>query len=70
MWFVRCLGMLGIPTRHGRLKDLTKFDASFFGVYPKQTNRMDPQLRILLEVTYEAILDAGWSTIFYFIENF
>ncbi|XP_060583977.1 fatty acid synthase-like [Ruditapes philippinarum] len=52
-------GMYGLPKRSGKLKDLSKFDASFFGVHPKQANSMDPQLRILLEVTYEAIVDAG-----------
>jgi len=49
-----------MPKRCGKLKDLTKFDASFFGVHPKQANGMDPQLRMLLEVTYEALNDAGW----------
>ena len=34
-------------------------DAAFFGVTPKQANVMDPQLRLLLEVAYEAILDSG-----------
>ena len=53
-------GLHGLPTRSGKLKDLSKFDASFFGVHPKQANNMDPQLRILLEVAYEAIVDAGW----------
>lgn len=52
-------GILGLPKRSGKLKDLTKFDAAFFGVHPKQANTMDPQLRLLLEVTYEAIVDAG-----------
>jgi len=52
-------GMFGMPKRCGKLKDLTKFDASFFGVHPKQANAMDPQLRMLLEVTYEALLDSG-----------
>ncbi|PSN36092.1 hypothetical protein C0J52_13099 [Blattella germanica] len=41
------------------LKDASKFDASYFGVPPKLVNYMDPQLRIILELTYEAILDAG-----------
>ncbi|KAL4239386.1 hypothetical protein ACF0H5_000203 [Mactra antiquata] len=52
-------GTYGLPKRNGKLKDLSKFDASFFGVHPKQANSMDPQLRLLLEVTYEAIIDAG-----------
>jgi len=51
--------MLGIPKRSGKLKDITKFDASFFGITPKTANHMDPQLRALHEVTYEAIVDAG-----------
>jgi len=48
-----------VPKRFGKLKDLTKFDASFFGVHPKQAGVMDPQLRMLLEVTYEALVDSG-----------
>ncbi|XP_071632956.1 fatty acid synthase [Temnothorax longispinosus] len=49
----------GIPHRSAKLKDLSNFDASFFGVHPKQAHAMDPQLRMMLEVTYEAIVDAG-----------
>ncbi|XP_004639517.1 fatty acid synthase [Octodon degus] len=52
-------GLYGLPRRCGKLKDLSKFDASFFGVHPKQAHTMDPQIRLLLEVTYEAIVDAG-----------
>lgn len=53
------VGMYGLPKRSGKVKNLTNFDASFFGVHPKQANSMDPQLRKLLEVVYEAIVDAG-----------
>lgn len=52
-------GIHGLPTRTGKLKDLVSFDASFFGVHAKQAHLMDPQLRLLLEATYEAIVDAG-----------
>ncbi|XP_069728923.1 fatty acid synthase [Phaenicophaeus curvirostris] len=52
-------GIYGLPRRNGKLKDISKFDASFFGVHPKQAETMDPQLRMLLEVSYEALLDAG-----------
>ncbi|KAG5306378.1 FAS synthase, partial [Pseudoatta argentina] len=52
-------GFHGLPDRIAKIKDLTSFDASFFGVHPKQAHVMDPQLRMLLEVTYEAIVDAG-----------
>ncbi|KAM5273320.1 fatty acid synthase [Ctenodactylus gundi] len=52
-------GLYGLPRRSGKLKDLSRFDASFFGVHPKQAHTMDPQLRMLLEATYEAIVDGG-----------
>ncbi len=51
--------MHGLPKRHGKLNELDRFDAQFFGVTPKQANFMDPQVRLLLEVAYEAIIDAG-----------
>ncbi|XP_041830190.1 fatty acid synthase isoform X2 [Melanotaenia boesemani] len=52
-------GLYGLPKRNGKLKDISHFDASFFGVHPKQANTMDPQLRLMLEVSYEAIVDGG-----------
>lgn len=54
-------GLHGLPTRTGKLKDIQYFDATFFGVHAKQANVMDPQLRLLLELTHEAIVDAGIS---------
>lgn len=53
------LGLHGLPTRTGKLKGLETFDANFFGVHAKQAEVMDPQLRLLLESTYECIVDAG-----------
>ena len=58
-----CSGMHGLPGRSGKLKDISHFDAAAFGVSPKQANAMDPQLRMLLEVTYEAIADAGYNVL-------
>uniref|UniRef100_A0A672GZY7 Fatty acid synthase n=1 Tax=Salarias fasciatus TaxID=181472 RepID=A0A672GZY7_SALFA len=52
-------GLYGLPKRNGKLKDISHFDAAFFGVHPKQANTMDPQLRLMLETSYEAIVDAG-----------
>ncbi|GMT36007.1 hypothetical protein PFISCL1PPCAC_27304 [Pristionchus fissidentatus] len=52
-------GLFDLPKRHGKLKELKKFDAQFFSVPPKQANYMDPQVRLLLEVTWEALVDAG-----------
>lgn len=48
-----------IPKRSGKINNLEKFDASFFGVNFKQARCMDPQSRLLLEHSYEAVLDAG-----------
>ncbi|XP_059470308.1 fatty acid synthase [Neocloeon triangulifer] len=52
-------GLHGLPTRTGKIKELDRFDATFFGVHAKQAHVMDPQLRMLLELTHEAIVDAG-----------
>lgn len=54
-------GLYGLPHRFAKIKDLENFDAYFFGVHPKQANVMDPQLRLMLEVTYETIVDAGFN---------
>ena len=54
-------GLYGYPKRNGTLKDITRFDAQFFGINPKQVDNMDPQLRLLLEVAYEALFDSGFN---------
>ncbi|XP_049271367.1 fatty acid synthase [Rhipicephalus sanguineus] len=54
-------GHLGLPRRHGKIRDLSKFDALFFGVHARQVHVMDPQLRLLLETSYEAIVDADYD---------
>ncbi len=45
--------------RMGKLKEIDKFDGPFFGIMSRIGDTMDPQARILLETTYEAIVDAG-----------
>lgn len=52
-------GLWGLPPCNGKVKSFDKFDADFFGYTPNQVDYLDPQDRKLLEVTYEAILDAG-----------
>ncbi|MHB1946559.1 MAG: beta-ketoacyl synthase N-terminal-like domain-containing protein [Gammaproteobacteria bacterium] len=47
------------PYLGGYLADIAAFDAYFFGISPREALRMDPQHRLLLEVAYEAIEDAG-----------
>jgi len=37
------------------------FDASFFGIYPKEAELMDPQHRVFLECSWEAIEHAGYD---------
>ena len=43
----------------GKLKEIDKFDGAFFGWRNKMGDSVDPQARILLETTYEAICDSG-----------
>lgn len=52
-------GLWGLPPRAGRLNDLSRFDSEFFGFTPEEANYIDFQLRILYEVVYESIIDAG-----------
>lgn len=48
-----------IPKRAGKVNNLDKFDAMFFGVHFKQAHTMDPQQRQLVERAYECVVDAG-----------
>ena len=41
------------------LEDIQNFDNRFFGISNQEARGMDPQQRILLQVVYEAIEDAG-----------
>jgi acyl transferase domain-containing protein len=47
-------------TRRGSFLDrIDGFDAAYFGVPPREADRMDPQQRLFLEVAIEALDDAG-----------
>ncbi|WP_276575477.1 SDR family NAD(P)-dependent oxidoreductase, partial [Bradyrhizobium monzae] len=41
------------------LNDVAGFDAGFFGISPREAAQIDPQHRLLLEVTWSALEDAG-----------
>ena len=56
----RNAAILKATTRQGSfLSDLPGFDAEFFGVSPREAELMDPQQRLALEVSWEALEDAG-----------
>jgi myxalamid-type polyketide synthase MxaD len=49
-------------TRWGAfIEDVYKFDAGFFGISPREAISIDPQHRLLLEVSWEALEHAGQS---------
>ncbi len=43
----------------GFLDGIAGFDATFFGISPREASRQDPQQRLLMEVAWEALEDAG-----------
>jgi acyl transferase domain-containing protein/acyl carrier protein len=43
----------------GYLDNIDRFDASFFHISPREAARMDPQQRLVLETSWEALEDSG-----------
>ncbi|HET9172180.1 MAG TPA: type I polyketide synthase [Actinospica sp.] len=48
-----------IPARSSYLDDVTGFDAGFFRISPREARSIDPQQRLMLEVSWDALEDAG-----------
>ena len=47
--------------RAGFIDDIDGFDARFFGISPREARAMDPQQRMIMETSWHAIEDAGWT---------
>ena len=49
-----------VMTRFGGFLDgLDEFDAHFFGISPREAPHVDPRQRLMLEIVWEALEDAG-----------
>lgn len=59
-WKGDALAQASLSTRMGGFLDnIDQFDPLFFGISSKEAESMDPQHRLLLELTWEALEDAG-----------
>ncbi|MCP5052657.1 MAG: polyketide synthase, partial [bacterium] len=54
-----------VPSRGGVLENKEYFDAAFFGYTALEAQLTDPQYRLFLECSYEALEDAGYNPFSY-----
>jgi len=45
----------------GTINNVEKFDADFFGLSFEEAHTLTPETRLLLEHSYEAVIDAGFN---------
>ncbi|MGW4490365.1 SDR family NAD(P)-dependent oxidoreductase, partial [Amycolatopsis sp. NPDC004368] len=58
-WDLNALAAASATSSGGFIEDPATFDAAFFEVSPREALSMDPQHRLLLESSWEALEDAG-----------
>ena len=52
-----------MSNRMGRIPDFHLFDGDYFGIMGQMVEMLDPQVRLIIEATHEAIIDAGIQSI-------
>ncbi|MBG9944736.1 beta-ketoacyl synthase N-terminal-like domain-containing protein [Brevibacillus formosus] len=53
--------LVDIPIKYGAMEDIEYFDPAFFKISPTEAQSMDVTQRILLQESYQALEDAGYT---------